>query len=238
MALNEDFWIPADPAPLLVRVKRHHAARRLRLRWDATVGELRLTLPPRHRLSSARTWVGEQSAWIARQRSVHPGGRVAVGPGIVLPVNGDDIEVRWSVTASRVPRLDNGTLLIGGPAERVAPRIARWLATQALADYSARTTKLAGDAGLSFSKIAVGDARRRWGSCSSAGVLRFSWRLMMAPPFVRQALVAHEVAHLAHLDHSQRFRDLEQQLGGGDVAASRLWLRREGSALHRFDFTG
>lgn len=238
MAQSEDFWLPADPAPLLVRVTRHHAARRLRLRWEALAGELRLTLPPRHRLANARAWVAEQSAWIARQRAIHPGRRVAVAPGVALPLNGEEALIMWLSSASRVPRLDNATLLIGGPAERVAPRIARWLAVQALADYSDRTTRLAGNAGLSFSHIAVGDARRRWGSCSSAGVLRFSWRLMMAPPFVRQALVAHEVAHLAHLDHSPRFRSLEQQLGGDDVAASRLWLRREGTALHRFDFTG
>lgn len=236
MAQVEDFWLPADPVPLLVRVTRHHAARRLRLRWDAMAGELRLTVPPRHRLASARAWVAAQTAWIARQRSVHPGGRVAVEPGVVLPYDGDDTTVLWSPTASRIPRLDNGMLMIGGPPERFAARVARWLAAQALADYVARVTPMAGDAGLAFSKIAVGDARRRWGSCSSAGVLRFSWRLMLAPPFVRQALVAHEVAHLAHLDHSPRFRALEQQLGGDDVAASRQWLRREGSALHRFDF--
>ena len=84
---------------------------------------------------------------------------------------------------------------------------------------------------------AVGDPRSRWGSCTHDGDLRYSWRLVMAPNHVRRATVAHEVAHLRHMDHGAGFHALVDELHDGDVAAARGWLRREGRGLHRYRFT-
>jgi predicted metal-dependent hydrolase len=81
--------------------------------------------------------------------------------------------------------------------------------------------------------VAIGDASSRWGSCSSSGAIRYSWRLILAPPHLLDWVVAHEVAHRVHMDHSAAFRALEARLYGGDVRAARAELRALGPRLKR-----
>ena len=59
------------------------------------------------------------------------------------------------------------------------------------------------------------------------------WRLILAPPAVRRYVVAHEVAHLAHLDHSAKFKVLEARLYGPGVSEAKAQLRRLGPRLKR-----
>jgi predicted metal-dependent hydrolase len=81
--------------------------------------------------------------------------------------------------------------------------------------------------------VSIGDADSRWGSCSAAGAIRYSWRLILAPPHVRRFVVAHEVAHRLHMDHSSAFKAAEARLYGGPVAPARLLLRRLSPVLRR-----
>ena len=83
-----------------------------------------------------------------------------------------------------------------------------------------------------MARVGIGDPLSRWGSCSSGGTIRYSWRLVMAPDFVRRATVAHEVAHLVHMNHGPVFHALVAELHGADPRPARLWLRREGAGLH------
>jgi predicted metal-dependent hydrolase len=98
---------------------------------------------------------------------------------------------------------------------------------------AAETRAFAGKRELKVERVAVGDQRSRWGSCSSTGAIRYSWRLIMAPDFVRRATVAHEVAHLVHMNHGRHFHALVAQLLEDDPAPARAWLRSHGAALHR-----
>jgi predicted metal-dependent hydrolase len=82
-------------------------------------------------------------------------------------------------------------------------------------------------------RVGIGDPVSRWGSCSGSGTIRYSWRLILAPDFVRRATVAHEVAHLVHLDHGPDFHALVTRLLAEDPRPARTWLRRHGAALHR-----
>ena len=115
-------------------------------------------------------------------------------------------------------------------------QIERWLKAEALELMERESREIATIAGLAVGRVAVGDPRSRWGSCTHDGDLRYSWRLVMAPDHVRRATVAHEVAHLRHMDHGAAFHALVDELHDGDVAAARGWLRREGRALHRYRF--
>ena len=219
-----------------VRVVRHAQSRRYRLVFDGARGELRLTVPRRASERAALKWAGEQQAWLVEQvgKAVLP---VLVGPGGSVPFRGIERRIDWAAAAPRAIRLGSDALNVGGPRETVGRRIERWLKGQALDLMERESREIAGAAGLSVGRVGVGDPRSRWGSCTHDGDLRYSWRLVMAPDHVRRATVAHEVAHLRHMDHSAAFHALVDELHDGDVAAARGWLRREGRGLHRYRFT-
>ena len=218
-----------------VRVVRHAQSRRYRLVFDAARGELRLTVPRRASERAALKWAGEQQVWLVEQvgKALRP---VLVGPGASVPFRGIDRQVDWSPAAPRAIRLDDNSLSVGGPPETVGRRIERWLKGQALDLVERESREIAAGAGLSVGRVGVGDPRSRWGSCTHDGDLRYSWRLVMAPDHVRRATVAHEVAHLRHMDHGPAFHALVNELHDGDVTAARGWLRREGRGLHRYRF--
>ena len=94
-----------------------------------------------------------------------------------------------------------------------------------LAQYCAR-------AGRPVPELRLSRASRRWGSCSGKGCIRLNWRLVQAPDAVRRSVVAHEVAHLVHFDHSPAFRALLAALFEGDLTAADGWLRTEGRSLY------
>ena len=122
---------------------------------------------------------------------------------------------------------------LGGPEEAVAQRTIRWLRDRARDALARETEAYASQAGLRLGQVSVGDPRSRWGSCTAEGNIRYSWRLICAPVFVRQATVAHEVAHLAHMDHSPAFHARHAEIYGGDPRPARRWLRENGAMLHR-----
>jgi predicted metal-dependent hydrolase len=123
-------------------------------------------------------------------------------------------------------------LICGGPLEGLPRRIESWLKRRALAVLSEETAECAAKAGVAISRVSVADAKARWGSCASTGAIRYSWRLICAPPHVRRATVAHEVAHRLHMDHSPAFYAALRDLYGADPAPSRAWLKRHGAGLH------
>jgi predicted metal-dependent hydrolase len=219
-------------------VLRHPRARRLKLRYDPRGGLLKLTLPPRGDLGSALRWAGEQGDWVARQlASSDERGMMPVEPGTVLPFGDGVLQIAWQASAPRTPRIAEDQLRVGGPEVAIGRRIARWLAAEARTQFSAATAALAAGADLPLAGVSVGDPKSRWGSCSAAKHIRYSWRLMLAPRFVQDSVVAHEVAHLAHMNHSPRFHRLAEELLGTDPAPARDWLRRHGGDLQRWDFS-
>lgn len=217
--------------PIIVR--RHAQAKGYKLRYDAARCELRLTMPARGRLRAALDWAESQQGWILAQLDTAPA-LVRLVPGAIVPVEGTEREIVWEHACLRKPRLEYARIVLGGPEETVAPRVIRWLKALALERLRAETYDMAEGAGLTVASVAVGDPRGRWGSCASSGAIRYSWRLILAPPDVRRATVAHEVAHRLHMDHSPAFHAAHRDLLGEDPASARQWLREHGLALHRF----
>jgi len=84
-------------------------------------------------------------------------------------------------------------------------------------------------------RITVRDTASRWGSCSSTRSLSFSWRLILAPSFVLDYVAAHEVAHLAQMNHGPKFWALVAR-HCPDLEKARVWIRRHGRDLHSYDF--
>lgn len=204
----------------------------MRLRVDHRTGAVILTFPHRMPPRKALAWAQTQSGWVEQQLANVPPAQ-PLRPGATVPLYGEPHLVDWAEGRPRTVRIEPGRLVLGGPEFGVEARILRWLRAEALRVMSEETKEFAAIAGVGIVRVGVGDPLSRWGSCSSSGAIRYSWRLILAPPFVRRATVAHEVAHRVHMNHGPDFRRLVKELVGRDEARSRLWLRRNGAALHR-----
>jgi predicted metal-dependent hydrolase len=220
----------ALPVPIDIRPLR--SARRLRLRFDEANGTLKLTCPWRMSRRAALAWALDQREWIEAQL-----GRAEPAepfePGATIPVEGEEVRIAWNPWAPRAPLLSNAELRVGGPERGIARRVELFLKRRALDTMASEVADYAAKAGVTANSVSIGDAGTRWGSCSSQGRIRLSWRLILAPPAVRRYVVVHEVAHLVHLDHSARFKALEARLYGVGLAEAKAILRRIGPRLRR-----
>ncbi len=227
---SEALLAPGLPVPIEIRPVK--SARRLRLRFDEAAGVLKLTCPPRTSRRSALAWALDQRDWIDAQIArTLPAEPFALGA--VIPVEGVDARLAWLPTAPRTPVLADGELRCGGPEAGFGRRVESFLKRRALDVMAREVAEFAAGAGVAARSVGIGDAGTRWGSCSSAGKIRLSWRLILAPPNVRRYVVAHEVAHLVHLNHGPAFKALEARLFGRGVAEAKAGLRRIGPRLRR-----
>lgn len=216
--------------PVTLRVSAR--ARRLRLRVDPRTRAVLLTMPRRTSRRAALAWAAEHRAWLEATLAAMPEG-LPIVPGARLPYRGRELVIDWAPDRPRRIELAADRLIVGGARESLQGRVLRWLKAQALALLTEETHEFAARCGVMASRVGVGDPVSRWGSCASSGALRYSWRLVMAPDFVRRATVAHEVAHLVHMNHGPAFHALVAELFGADPTPAREWLRREGGRLHR-----
>ena len=212
-------------------IVRSRAARRMRLSVDPRSGTIRLSLPHRAALKPAIAWVETQRPWIERQLGRLPEAR-PLAPGETVSVGGETLVIDWAQGRPRAVIRDAGRLVVGGPRESLTPRLLRWLRREAIELLERETREFAALAGVGVGRVGVGDPRSRWGSCAASGDIRYSWRLILAPEFVRRATVAHEVAHRIHMNHGPDFHALVARLLGDDPARARAWLRAHGAALH------
>ncbi|WP_281826950.1 M48 family metallopeptidase [Jannaschia rubra] len=224
--------LPVPGAPdLLVLLRRSARARRMSLRVGRSDGLVTLSLPRRMSLADARAFVAQQADWIARHVAAAPAPRrVAIGG--TLPLLGREVPV--VAGSGRAARFTGEAIAVPDDGHAGA-RVRALLRTLARTHLSAAVDRHAAVLGRAPARMTLRDTRSRWGSCSSRGDLMFSWRLVMAPLDVLDYVAAHEVAHLAHMDHSARFWAQVAALMP-DYAPRRAWLRAEGAALHAVDF--
>jgi predicted metal-dependent hydrolase len=148
-----------------------------------------------------------------------------------VPVLGVPHRIRWESAPSLQPvRIGDGEIRVCGNPAYLARRVRDHLAVMARAQLTQRAKHLAARIGHEVARVSVRDTRSRWGSCSEQGNLSFSWRLILAPEPVVDYVVAHEVAHLAEMNHGPRFWRLVESLAPGS-AAQRAWLRQHRNRL-------
>lgn len=219
-----------DNREVPVDIKRHPGARAMRLRYDAQSGMVRITVPPdigdRAAMSLARGHIPWLRAQIAD--AIAP---IRLGNGIEIAFEGHDRQIIWRSDLPRRPSLDEGSILLGGEEEAVERRLLQWLKQQARARFADDIAHYCGQVGKAVPHLSIGDARTRWGSCSLRSGIRLNWRLVMAPTTVRRSVVAHEVSHLTHMNHSARFYEHLDQLFEGDRKSCDDWLKANSAGL-------
>ncbi|MEZ5742720.1 MAG: SprT family zinc-dependent metalloprotease [Sphingomonadaceae bacterium] len=234
-------WLKQDPreepsvlvgeTALPIVVRRHPTARRITMRLAQDGREVRVTMPRWGRTAEALAFARSKADWLATQLDAIPRSE-PLGNGSVLAFRGERLLLAHRPEARRKPVVADGTITVGGPGAGLESRLSRWLKAEALplmADDLAHYCDLADKPAP---RLALSNAKRRWGSCAPDGTIRINWRLVMAPDPVRRSVVAHEVAHLVHFDHSPAFHALLGDLFEGDIRAANLWLRREGRSLY------
>jgi predicted metal-dependent hydrolase len=226
-----------DRAVYIVRMRRHRQARRYTLRIDAPTRDVVLTIPPRGTIKEAREFAQKHGGWIAARLNRLPEAAPFVH-GFEVPLRGVPHHIVhrrgargtvWTESDDHGRRL----LCVAGDAPHVDRRIADHLKREARRDLEGASRRHAEKLGVRIKRITVRDQSSRWGSCSNTGALSFSWRLILAPPFVLDYLAAHEVAHLLELNHSPRFWRLVDRLDP-NAARAKVWLDVHGTDLHRY----
>ena len=217
---------------IALTLRRSARARRVTLRVSQLDGRVTLTLPKGVTETAALDFAQQKAPWIRK----HLADRVpqsVVGLGCAIPVGGA-LHTIVSGTG-RAVRLDAGALIVPGAQAAIPRRALGFLKATARDRLAAASDHYAARLGRPYSGISIRDTRSRWGSCSGTGRLMYSWRLILAPPEVLDYVVAHEVAHLAQMNHSPAFWAEVARLFG-PYQAQRRWLRTQGGDLHRYRF--
>ncbi len=236
-AVKSELAVKGLDAP--VEVRRHPSARRLTLRVSQTRRAVIVTVPTRCRIDEASLFVHRNLEWVRKRLDALPD-IVPFADGMELPLRGVPHQVSFATAGGfgaivRVEILANGTrgIIVRGRREHCARRLKDWLYAQAKADLDRCVLFHAGRLGLRPRRLALRDQASRWGSCSTTGVLSFSWRLVLAPPLVLDYVAAHEVAHLAEMNHGARFWVLVRQTMP-EMDKAKAWLAAHGLSLHRY----
>ncbi len=215
-----------------VTVTRHPRARRLTLRLDPVAGELRLALPRGVALSEGLDFAQQRSDWILTQLEALPP-RVAFADGAEIPFLGETHKISHDPRARRGVWRERHSIRVSGQIEHLPRRITDFLKAEARRELTNRTHVKATQIDRHVTRVSLRDTQSRWGSCSVDGCINFSWRLILAPAAVLDYVVAHEVAHLVHMNHGPRFWALVEKLTA-ETEAPRRWLRQNGATLLRF----
>ena len=226
-----------DQAIYRVRVQRHRQARRYTLRIHSATREVVLTVPPRGSLKEARAFAQKHCGWIATrlERLPEP---APFTPGTMLPLRGEPhciVHRRGARGTVWAEIGDDGgrSLCVAGEAAHLPRRLRDYLKREAKVDLEVASRRAADRLGVKIKRVSIRDQASRWGSCSTTGVLSYSWRLILAPPYVLDYLAAHEVAHLVEMNHSRRFWRLVAKIYP-KLTRAKKWLDAHGPDLHRY----
>ena len=224
----ETFMLPGGAAE--VHWRRSARARQVSLRIDPRGGKVVITLPPKASRLSGLQLLMSHADWVQGRLAALPR-PVLFADGALVPLNGVAHRIVHAL-GGRGVRLADGAIHVSGGVEFLPRRVRDFLRAEARRQLSTLAVGKAATVGVAPRRVSVKDTSSRWGSCTAQRDLAFSWRLVMAPGFVQDYVVAHEVAHLRHMNHSASFWGLVDILTEHREAAIG-WLRREGAQLMR-----
>jgi predicted metal-dependent hydrolase len=226
--------LPPDAVGVAARLSVNPRARRLSIRIDGRAGEAVLIAPSERKLGDVIAFARTKAQWMRERLAERPQGS-PLEPGAVVALFGRPtrLAATGGAGAARLGEDADGPLIVsGGEGEAFARRVENLFKRVARETLQARTDVHLRALGLRPVKMSIADPKSRWGSCSPHNrTIRYSWRVIMAPPAVIDYLAAHEVAHLVHADHSPAYWSVVQRLVG-DHRPHRKWLRDNGAALH------
>jgi predicted metal-dependent hydrolase len=192
-----------------------------------------LTLPRRHSQRAIQEFLQTSSDWMRTQLSKLPP-KSSLADGATIMLRGEDVTIHTTGKLRGTVACDAEAKILSlpGAEDHIERRLTDWLKKQALADLREATVTYATKMEVTYKRIAVRDQKSRWGSCTADGTLSYSWRLVLAPPYVLDYVAAHEVAHLREMNHGPKFWRLVLT-HCKDTRRAKAWLKQNGNLLHR-----
>jgi predicted metal-dependent hydrolase len=218
---------------LPVIFRRNPGARRLVLRLNPEGTAALVTVPKGVSRAQALDFAERSTDWLA-ERLEKRGDNIPLRAGARIPLRGEDHEIRHLAVARGTVTVDPAqrAILVPGGEAHLPRRVVDGLKRAARAELTAASRRYAEAMGTRYRRIAIRDQKSRWGSCTAAGDLSYSWRLILTPPYVLDYVAAHEVAHLVHLNHSRRFWRLVLT-HCPEAQKAKRWLKAHGHGVHR-----
>ncbi|EJF79282.1 Protein of uncharacterised function DUF45 [Candidatus Bartonella washoeensis] len=237
---EQDFVFSNRRVPL--RIKEHKCARRFTLRIDAGGRRIFLTTPPAISLCAVQCFMEKHRSWLEERLShifissensyLKEGTRIPLlgVAHVIMRKEGRGVSEIIAGNMGQEPQI-----IVYGHLEYLPRRVADVLKKQAEIIIMPLVKKYAHKVDRKVKSVCYKDTKSRWGSCSTAGRLSFSWRLVMAPKEIIEYVVAHEVAHLVEMNHGLKFWALCEKLCPGSKV-HQAWLKKNGYMLHAINF--
>ena len=217
--------------PFPVKLRRNRRARRLSLTIDVVDGTALLVLPTKATLREGQNFLQRQAKWILEELEKLPPHR-PFNDGATFRILGNRYRIRHLPLLPAQICREGRDLVVGGYSEPNT-KVIKWVKEFAKHSLSEASASKARSLGVPPPRISIRDPKSSWGSCSEGGSISFSWRLVLAPPWVMDYVVSHEIAHLLQFNHSNEFWAIVQSVCPRYKQA-KLWLKTKGQHLLRF----
>lgn len=218
-----------------LQLKISPRAKRIALRLDSASRKMNLVVPKRFSMTKALLFANTHQEWINEKLNGLPQ-IVNFEHGSIIPVLGQDRTLNITVcnTLNKTNiHLNNNEILIETNLDDPRPRFKRFLKKEAKVTMENLAHEKAAGIGQTISAFQIRDTKSRWGSCSPEGKIMLSWRLIFAPWDAMDYVVAHEVAHLVHMNHGPEFWNLCEKLCD-NYQSGKKWMRSNGHELLRY----
>ncbi|MBR5130388.1 MAG: M48 family metallopeptidase [Alphaproteobacteria bacterium] len=216
----------------ILKITKSARAKNLRLRVDKT-GTVHLSMPKWTLKSTGIKFVTDNIEWINEQLDkIKPTKHFK--NGIKIPVLGQYVTICHTPNQRGACKIQNGQLFVSGETEHLHRRVRDFIIRLAYPYIQTKAIQMAAQLGEKPTRITLKDTSTRWGSCSSTKHLNFCWKLAMAPDYVLDYIIAHEVSHLKEMNHSDKFWAVVGTLGVRRADAE-IWLRKNGTDLQAWE---
>ena len=214
-----------------IEVVRKKGKRTLSLKIDRKTGLPQVSIPFLCPLFVAKNFIQSHLIWLKKSVETTPQKQYFCD-GMTLSVLGQEVVITHTKNRC-LTHIEDGKLMVSGVAEHIHRRTKDYIKKQVCDYICVKAKEVALLSGQKVGKITIRDTSSRWGSCSSTHGLSFCWRLALAPTYVLDYVIIHEVAHLSYMDHSALFWAQVKKLGGQTQKAKK-WLAENGAYLHSF----
>lgn len=226
-------WLSVAGRRVPMLLVRNRRARRYVLRLRSN-GVARVTIPRGGSAAEARRFVERSRTWLERELlrlASHPSRSREWPIGTQILFHGDCVKLEADVNGeSNVIRFGTESVQVRNPGADLRPVVERHLWRLAMRELPLRVLEYAALHRLPVRRIMVRNQRSRWGSCSRRGTISLNWRLIQAPPFVRDYIILHELSHLKEMNHSALFWG-EVERVCPDYQSAERWLKRHSDLL-------